>query len=154
MTFGFLVGSRNFAKLFWVSCEVFVSHEYDCIHCVAKSCTTTRHIDDCFATHFLHWEFCDPLWSSHQNYPLWARLNQWVFCKKPSLFSSWRRYHNLGPSESECRHHAYPRTWFHFCSRLHWKFMSWLGRVLTSLFWVSPRLCWSTFINRILSEFL
>ena len=37
------------------------------------------------------------------------------------------------------------RTQFHFCSRLHWKFTRWLGRVLTSLLWVSPKLCWSTF---------
>ena len=33
------------------------------------------------------------------------------------------------------------RTRFHFCSRLHWKFMRGLGNVLTSLLWVSPRLC-------------
>ena len=46
------------------------------------------------------------------------------------------------------------RTRFHFCSRLHWKFMRRLGSVLTSLLWVSPRLCWSTFIHQILSEFL
>ena len=26
-----------------------------------------RHIDDCHAIHFLHWEFGDPLWSNHQN---------------------------------------------------------------------------------------
>ena len=42
------------------------------------------------------------------------------------------------------------RTRFHFCSRLHWKLeVSWLPSL-----WVSPRLCWSTFINQILSEFL
>ena len=29
-------------------------------------------------------------------------------CKKPSLFSSSSRYRNLGPSESACRHYAYP----------------------------------------------
>ena len=43
MTVGFLVGSKNFCKLFSVSWEVFVLHGYDCIHCVAKSCTTTAH---------------------------------------------------------------------------------------------------------------
>ena len=43
MTFGFLVGSRNFCKLFWVSWEVFVLHGDDCNHCVAKSCTTTAY---------------------------------------------------------------------------------------------------------------
>ena len=53
--------------------------------------------------HFLHWECCDLQLSSHRNFPLWARLYQHVFCKKPSLFSSF----NLGPSESACRHHAY-----------------------------------------------
>ena len=40
MTLGFLVGSKNFWKLFTVSWEVHVLHGYDCIHCVAKSCTT------------------------------------------------------------------------------------------------------------------
>ena len=43
MTSGFLVGSKNFWKLFCVSLEVFVLHGYDCIHCVAKSCTTTAY---------------------------------------------------------------------------------------------------------------
>ena len=40
MTFGFLSESRNFCKLLWVSCEVFVLHGYDWIHWVARSCTT------------------------------------------------------------------------------------------------------------------
>ena len=43
MTFGFLVGSRNFIRFFWVSWEDFVAHGYDCIHCVGKSCTTTAY---------------------------------------------------------------------------------------------------------------
>ena len=43
MTFGFLVGSKNFIKFFCVSWEVFVLHGYDCVHCVAKSCTTTAY---------------------------------------------------------------------------------------------------------------
>ena len=51
--------------------------------------------------------FCDLQFSSHQHFPLWARLYQHVFCKKPSLFSSSSRYRNLGPSESACRHYAY-----------------------------------------------
>ena len=34
MTFGLLVGSRNFCKLLWVSCQVFVLLGCDCIHCV------------------------------------------------------------------------------------------------------------------------
>ena len=67
-----------------------------------------RHIDDCCAIHFLHWEFCDLQLSCHQNFPFWARLYQHVFCKKPSLFSSSTRYRNLGPSENACSHDAYP----------------------------------------------
>ena len=43
MTFGFLSGSRNFCKLLWVSCEVFVLHGYAWIHWVAESCTTTAY---------------------------------------------------------------------------------------------------------------
>ena len=43
MTFGFLVGSKNFIRFFWVSWEVFVLHRHECIHCVAKSCTTTAY---------------------------------------------------------------------------------------------------------------
>ena len=46
------------------------------------------------------------LWS-HQNFPLWTRLYQHVFCRKPSLFSSLSRYRNVGPSECACRHYAY-----------------------------------------------
>ena len=55
-----------------------------------------RHIDDCYAIHFLHRDFCDLWLSSHQKFPLWARLYQHVFCK----FSSSSRHRNLGPSES------------------------------------------------------
>ena len=43
MTLGFLSGSKNFCKLLWVSCEVFVLHGYAWIHWVAKSCTTTAY---------------------------------------------------------------------------------------------------------------
>ena len=43
MTFGFLVGSRNFIRFFWVSWEDFVLHGYECIHCIAKSCTITAY---------------------------------------------------------------------------------------------------------------
>ena len=39
-TFGFSDGSRNFRKLFSVSCDVFVLHRYDWIHWVSKSGTT------------------------------------------------------------------------------------------------------------------
>ena len=43
MTLGFLFGYKNFCKLLCVSWEVFVLHGYDWIHWVAKSCTTTAY---------------------------------------------------------------------------------------------------------------
>ena len=43
MTLGFLFGSKNFCKLLWVSCEVFVLRGYAWIHWVAKSCSTTAY---------------------------------------------------------------------------------------------------------------
>ena len=104
---------------------------------VLPSLVPRLHIDDCFAIHFLHWEFCDPELSSHQHFPLLARLYQYVFCKKLSLFSSSSRYRNVGPSESACRHYAYP-TPFHFCSQLHWYFMRRTGSVSMSKRRVSP----------------
>ena len=52
------------------------------------------------------------LWSaritSPKKNPLWARLYQNIFCKKPSLFSSSCWYRNLSASESACRHYAHP----------------------------------------------
>ena len=102
-------------------------------------------IDDCFEIHFLHWELCDPLQSSHQHVPLWARLYLHVFCKKPSLsqFGSFRKcVYTL----------CLPKPRFHFRSRPIGGSWRWLGNVLTSLLWVSPWLCWSTFINPILSD--
>ena len=43
MSFGFLVGSRNFIRLFWIYWVVSVLQVYDCNHCVAKSCSTTAY---------------------------------------------------------------------------------------------------------------
>ena len=45
---------------------------------------------------FLHWEFCDLRISNHQNSPLWARLYQHVFCKKPSLFCVFKQTSQFG----------------------------------------------------------
>ena len=75
---------------------------------VLPSLVPPRHIDDCGVTHILHEELCDPQLSSRQNFPLWARLYQHVFCKNPSLFLSSSRYRFLGNSESACGHYAYP----------------------------------------------
>ena len=44
-------------------------------------------IGDCFEIHNLHWELCDLLLSSHQNFLLEVGLCQCVFCKEP--LSSW-----------------------------------------------------------------
>ena len=99
------------------------------LFCTGRTVTTElpnlvppRCIDDCYAIHFLHWEFCDPQLSSHPNFPLGARLYQHVFCKKPSLFSSSSRFRNLDRSESRKvrEHTVLTRTRFHFCSRPHW----------------------------------
>ena len=58
-------GSKNFCKLLWGSCEV--------LFCAGRTVTTRslslvppRHIDDCSAIHFLHFELCDLLKSNHQ----------------------------------------------------------------------------------------
>ena len=77
-----------------------------------------RHIGDCFAIHFLHWEFCDPHLLNYQNCPTGVRLYQQVSCKKPLSFSSSSRFHNLGLSGSENKRCAYPVRYL-FCSRLH-----------------------------------
>ena len=66
-------------------------------------------IDDCDVIQSLHWEFCDPQLLNHLFFPLWVRLYQHVSSKKPWLFSSSNRYHNLGLSGNECRHYACPR---------------------------------------------
>ena len=54
MTFGFPVGTRNFIRFFQVSWGDFVLHGYDCTSTVLPSFVPPRHIDDCFAVHFLH----------------------------------------------------------------------------------------------------
>ena len=62
------------------------------LFCTGRTVTTglpslvpPRRIDDWCVIHFLHWELCDPQSLNHQNFPLWARLYQHVFCKKPLL---------------------------------------------------------------------
>ena len=43
MTFGILVGSRNFTRFFRVSLEDFDLHGYDYLHCVVKSYNITTY---------------------------------------------------------------------------------------------------------------
>ena len=124
-----------------------------CIHCVAKSCTTTAY--RVIVSRFTF--FAE---------------NSVIRCNQVSkMFRSGHECTSTSSARSPCyfRLHAdiaiwvlrkvrmcavLTRTRFHFCSRLHWNFMRRLGSVLTSLLWASPRLCWSTVINPILSEFL
>ena len=99
MTFGFLVGSMNFCKLFCVSWEVFVLHGQDCIHWVPKSCTTTAYRWLCRDSH----PSLRTLWSAvikSPNFPLWARLYQHVSCKRSPRLSSCR-YRNSSLSGNE-----------------------------------------------------
>ena len=103
MTFGFHVDSRNFCGP-----EKFLFYTGRIVTTELPNLVPQQRIDDCCVIHFLHWELCDPRLSNHPNFPLWARLYQYVFCKKLLLFSSSSRCRNLGPSESACRHHAYP----------------------------------------------
>ena len=132
MTFGFLVGSRNFIRFFWISSEDSVLHGYDCIHCVAKSYTTTAY----------RWLFLDSLSSLKT---LWSAVIKSSKCSALGTTVPARLLHealviflqaDVTPGST-------------FCSRLHWKFMRWLGSVSTPLLWVS-RLCRSSFINQIL----
>ena len=58
-----------------------------------------QRIDGYYVIHSLHWELCDPQLWNHQNFPLWVRLSQHVFCKKPLSFSSSSRNRNLDLSE-------------------------------------------------------
>ena len=80
ITFGFFVGSKHFCKLFCVTREVFfymgriVTIELPNLYHHGISMIVTRF------TSFT--EFCDLQLSSHQNFPLWARLYPCVFCKK------------------------------------------------------------------------
>ena len=64
-----------FARVWWypLSCQILYHHG---ILMIVPRCTS-------FTENF---EICSL--SSHQNFPLWARLYQYVFCKKPLLFSS------------------------------------------------------------------
>ena len=67
-----------------------------------------RQNDDCYEIHFLHWVF---LWSAVIKSPKCSALGtncaSTSFARSPRYLSS-SRYRNLGPSESACRHYAYP----------------------------------------------
>ena len=92
MTLGFLSGSKNFCKLLWVSCEVFVLHGYAWMHWVSPA---PLHIGDCFEIRKCHRELCDLLSSSQQNFLHEAWLHHCVFCTGP-LWSLFFRILNFG----------------------------------------------------------
>ena len=150
MTFGLLVGSRNYMRLFWVSWKVCFTRVWLDPQC-CQILYHHGHIDDCFEIHFLH-------------RILWSAVIK--------LLKMFRAGHDCtSTSSARCplkflqaditiwvlrkvrKHTVLTRTRCHFCLRLHWKFMRWLGSVSTSLLWVSPRLSWSTFVNQFLSKF-
>ena len=95
MTFGFLAGSGNLMRFFWVSWEDFDLHRYDCIHWVAKSCTTSTY----------RWLFRDSLsslrtlWSAvsnHQTVSLWHDCTSVCSARGPCNFWSSDRSRNFG----------------------------------------------------------
>ena len=53
MTFGFLLGSRNFIRLFWVSSKVFVLHG-TVVTTELPSLVPQQRIDDNVVIHILH----------------------------------------------------------------------------------------------------
>ena len=65
MTFGFLVGSKNFCKLFSVS-EKSLFHTDRIVTTALPSLVPLQRIDDCSAIHILHCELCDPQLLKHQ----------------------------------------------------------------------------------------
>ena len=74
---GTSVGSSGFTEKF-----LFCTGRKDCNHWVAKSCTTTAYRWLCRDSH----PSLRTLWSAvikSPIFPLWARLYQYVFCKKP-----------------------------------------------------------------------
>ena len=67
MTLGFLVGSRNFIKFFG-SPGKFLFDTGMIVSTELPSLAPQQHIGDCFESHNLHYELCDLLLSSHQNF--------------------------------------------------------------------------------------
>ena len=115
MTFGFLVDSKNFCKLFSASWEVFVWHGYDYIHCVAKSCTTTAYRWLCRDSH----PSLRTLWSAVSKSPKCSALGTTVpvrFLQEAHvilLLTQISQFRSLGKRVKNA-----VLTRYHFCSRL------------------------------------
>ena len=76
------------------------------------------HIDDCFEIHNFHWELCDLLLSSHQNFLHGVRLCQCVWSAEPLWFWSSGRSRNFGLSGSESKHCVYPKPHFSYALKI------------------------------------
>ena len=141
MTFGFLVGARNFTKFFWVSWEVLVLHGYDCNHCIAKSCNATAY----------RWLLLDSLSSlgilfrssqATQSFRSGHGCTSTFSERGPWKFSS-SRFRNLGISGSESRYCAGQEPSSTFVRRVSIDFEA-------QSFSVAP----TTFIDQLLFELL
>ena len=152
MTLAFLVGSRNFIR-FWVSWEDFVLHGYECIHCIAKSCTITAY----------RWLFRDllsslrTLWSAVIKSRKCSALGTTVpvrLLQEALVVFLFKPISQFGPSESPFLQCAYPNLVPLLLAAplvIREKKLE-VSRLPCSGF--PQRHCWSTFINQILSEFL
>ena len=103
------------------------------------------HIDDCFEIYNFHWELCDLLLSSHQNFLHELRLRQCVVCTGLLWLWSFYRSRNFGLSGSEYKHCVYPNP--HFSQA--WALM--MVHEMTGV-WVSAFR--NSIIHEILFEFL
>ena len=106
-------------------------------------------IDDCVEIHILHWDFGDHLLLNHPFFRSGHHCTSTSSAITPCYFRLQADITTWVLRKVRI-HTVLTQTWFHFCSRLHWKFMRRTGSVLTSSLWVSPRLGWSNFINQFL----
>ena len=119
-TWGFLFGSKNFWQAPLCFLRSFRSARirldplggqvlhHDCISMITAWFT------------FFTENFCDPQLLNHQNFLLWARLYQHVFCKKPLFFSVFKQISQFGSFWEASVDTVLTRVRFHFCSRLQW----------------------------------
>ena len=91
ISFALCDGSRNFRKLFSVSCEVFEWHDL----------VPRQRTGDCLEIHLPCWRLCDQPLSSHQTFLPDVLFPQCVFCKEPLWFWFACRLRKFGPSGSE-----------------------------------------------------
>ena len=91
ISFALCDGSRNFRKLFSVSCEVFEWQDL----------VPRQRTGDCLEIHLPRWGLCDQPLSSHQTFLPDVLFPQCVFCKEPLWFWFACRLRKFGPSGSE-----------------------------------------------------